>query len=297
MVGLDFSEADQSLIAYTAHLAGYLHPQEIRFVHVKPNFEMPDEMKKYLSEAEITLESIQSKMEELVSPFFPEKKVEIICEVYDDRSGFELWQEAHQRSVDLFFVGSKSKDYGQGRLAQKLVRKSTCSVCFVPSDYKLEISKILIPTDFSERSALAVETAVHVARYQADCQLVCLNVFELPHAYYYNEFPRQQYITLMEDKSRREYEQFISNIDTQNVSVNSVFRLLEFSYVAEHIQQEAENQQADLIIMSAGGQSVLSRLFLGSEAERIVQMEKNIPLLILKDQEKDANLWETITRE
>ncbi len=285
MVGLDFSEADQSLITYTAHLASYLHPQEIHFVHVKAHFEVPDEMKKYLSEAEITLESIQAKMEDRVHPFFPEKKIETICEVYEENSGFELWQEAHQRNIDLFFVGSKSKDYGKGRLAQKLVRKSTCSVCFVPGGYKLEINKILVPTDFSERSAQAVGTAVLIAKHQADCRMVCLNVFELPHAYYYDGFPRQQYINLMENKSQREYEHFIGNINTQDIPINPVFRLLELSYVAEHIQQEAESQQVELIIMSAEGKSAFSRILLGSETERIVQMEKNIPVLILKEPE------------
>ena len=59
MVGLDFSATDQSVISYVAHLADYLHPQNIHFIHVKESFEVPGEMTKYLPNRQIpTLESI-----------------------------------------------------------------------------------------------------------------------------------------------------------------------------------------------------------------------------------------------
>ena len=126
--------------------------------------------------------------------------------------------------------------------------------------------------------------------------MVSLHVYELPHAYYYPEFPRQQYIELMEKAARKEYENFIKPLDTRQIEINAVFTLKEYSYVAEHIKNEAEAQKADFVIMSAGGRSKLSTFFLGSEAERIVQMEKNIPILILKEKEKNIGLWGILTK-
>ena len=296
MVGLDFSEADEPLIEYVAYLAHYLHPQQIYFVHVRKPFEVPEEMKKYLPDGKIpTRESIRVELEARVRPYFHQDEDHVICKVYEGATDFQLWREAYRHDIDLFLAGSKLKSHGRGLLPQKFVRKSTGSVCFVPEGYGRTLRKIVVPTDFSEDATRALSTAVAVAQQKDDCRLVCLHVYELPHAYYYDQFPRQRYAELMEGKARQEYEQWIKNVDTQGVPIEPIFRLLEYPYVAEHIQREAEAQQADLILMSSGGHSLLSRIFLGSEAGRIVTMEKNIPVMIIKEKDRNIGLWEILT--
>jgi nucleotide-binding universal stress UspA family protein len=168
-------------------------------------------------------------------------------------------------------------------------------VCFVPEYGGRTLQKIVVPTDFSENAAKSLSTALDIAQQQADCQLLCLHVYELPHAYYYDQFPRQQYAELMERKAYEEYKQWIEAIDTRGVPLKPVFRLLEYPYVAEHIHREAQAQGADLILMSGGGHSLLSRIFLGSEVERMVAMEKAIPMMIVKEKERNIGLWELFT--
>lgn len=296
MVGLDFSATDDSLIKYVAYLAHYLHPQRIHFVHVRTSQEVPEAMKQYLPDGKVpTRESIRVELEALVRPHFHAEEDTVVCEVYEGATNFELWREAYRHDVDLFLAGSKPKGHGRGLLPQKFVRKSTCSVCFVPEYGGRTLQKIVVPTDFSEYAAKSLNTALDIAQQKDDCQLLCLHVYELPHAYYYDQFPRQQYTELMERKAHKEYEQWIETVHTRGVPIEPVFRLLEYPYVAEHIQREAEAQEADLVLMSAGGHSLLSRIFLGSEAERMVAMEKNIPLMIVKEKERNIGLWEILT--
>jgi len=284
MVGLDFTSGDSSLLDYVAYLAKQLRPAHIRFVHLLQPVDVSEEMKLYLpEEALLTSDAAQEKLQQRVQPLFAD--LEISCEVYEDTSGFHLWQKAQELNVDLFFAGSKPKEEGRGILAHKFVRKSGCSVCFVPKNVSPRLQKVLVPVDFSDYAVVALRQAVEVARQQANCQVVCLHVFDLPHAYYYDNFPRQQLTELVEQRARREYEFFQQKVDSQGVSIEVILRLREHSYVAEHIREESETQQVDLILMSAGGHSAISRLLLGSEAERIVQMEKNIPVLILKEEE------------
>jgi nucleotide-binding universal stress UspA family protein len=283
MVGLDFTASDSPLLDYVAYLAKQLRPARIHFVHLLQPVDVPDEMMQYLpEEALLTAEATQEKLQQRVQPLFTD--LEISCEVYENTSGFQLWQKAQELEVDLFFAGSKPKEEGRGILAHKFVRKSGCSVCFVPINVSPKLQKVLVPVDFSNYAEAALRQAVALARQQADCQVVCLHVFELPHAYYYDYFPRQQLTELVKQRARREYDTFRLKVDTHGVTVEVILRLLEHSYIAEHIRQEAETLQVDLILMSAGGQSAISRLLLGSEAERIVQMEKNIPVLILKEE-------------
>ncbi|MGB3781056.1 MAG: universal stress protein [Tunicatimonas sp.] len=296
MVGLDFTATDDSLIEYVACLAHVLPPQKIYFVHVLTSFEVPEEMKRYLPGGKgPTRESIRRQLEARVRPHFDAEETTVVCEVYEGATNFELWREAYRHDIDLFIAGSKPIGHGRGLLPQKFVRKSTCSVCFVPEHDVHPLRKIIVPTDFSEYAAKALNTAITIAQQQADCQLVCLHVYELPHAYYYNQFPRQQYAELMERKAHNEYEQWIDNIDTKGMSIEPVFRLLEHPYVVDHLLKEAKAQPVDLIVMGAGGHSLLSRIFLGSHVERMVGMEKSIPLMIVKDKARDIGIMEIFT--
>ncbi len=295
MVGLDFTKTDDSLIAYVAYLAQRLHPQRIYFVHVRKATEIPEAMKQYLPDGKVpTREAIRVELEAKVQPHFREKVI-VRCAVYEGATNFELWREAYRHDIDLFFAGSKPRDHGRGLLPQRFVRKSTCSVCFVPEYGGRTLQKIVVPTDFSENAAKSLSTALDIAQQQTDCQLLCLHVYELPHAYYYDQFPRQQYAELMERQAHQEYEQWIEAIDTRGVPIASVFRLLEYPFVAEHIQREAQAQGADLILMSGGGHSLLSRIFLGSEVERMVAMEKAIPMMIVKEKVRDIGFMEIFT--
>ncbi len=295
MVGMDFSSTDKPLIAYTSFLAQHLKPKKIYFVHIQEAFGVPEEVKRNLSDTTLpTRESLRVKMEAQVRPHFKNQE-QFSCEVYVGHPSFELWREAHLHNIDLFLGGSKSGKADRGMLPKKMIRKSPCSVLFVPENAKLPIHKILVPTDFSKNAARAMNTTLEVARRLQNCSLVGLHVYELPN-YYYPAFPRQQHIEAMEKAARKEYENFIQPLDTHAIEINPVFALREYNYVAEHIKNEAEAQKVDLIIMSAGGKSKLSTLFLGSEAERIVQMEKKIPVMILKEKEKNIGLWDILTK-
>ena len=64
-----------------AYLARRWHPQRIYFVHLRPSYEVPEAMKKYLPHGEVpTRESIRVELEALVQPHFTAQE-DIVCEV------------------------------------------------------------------------------------------------------------------------------------------------------------------------------------------------------------------------
>ena len=294
MVGLDFTEIDQTLIAYVKELAQRIMPQKIYFVHVHPFW--PDAIHVHLPKEarEPDLGSLKERMESVVYDVMtPSDQIEF--KVFEGRPSFDLWRETYLLKIDLFIAGSKPKHKGRGILPRKFVKKSFCSVLFVPEGASLSMEKIWIPTDFSEYSSWALEEALLIARGSANAQLICQNVYEYPQAYFYHDFPPMDVKTLIKEYAETSYKEFVGAIDLKETKVTPVYNLRVHTSIAQHIQEEAEAQAADLIVMASGGKSRISQMFLGSTTDKLVQLEHKIPLLILKHKQRQVRFWDLLT--
>ena len=294
MVGLDFTEIDQTLIAYVKELAQRIKPEKIYFVHVHPFW--PDAIHVHLPKEarEPDLGSLKERMESAVQKEFPIFE-QIDFKVFEGRPSFDLWRETYLLNIDLFIAGSKPKHKGRGILPRKFVKKSFCSVLFIPEGASMKMEKIWIPTDFSEYNAWALEEAVLIAKLSPNAQLICQHVYEYPQAYYYHDFPPMDVQTLIKEHAETSYKEFINGLELDETNVSPVYNLRSHTTVAQHIQEEAEAQSADMIIMASGGRSRLSQMFLGSTTDKLVQLEHEIPVLILKHKEKQVRFWDLLT--
>jgi len=292
MVALDLTLTDQTLIAYTKQLYEALHPEIIYFIHIQKEYDYPAELNLLAAEPP-THEMVQSRMEELIKGAFPPEKVK--CEVFQGDPLFDLWRETYLHDVDLFVAGSKSENKGRGLIPKRFAKKSFCSSLFIPENAVVQFNNIFLPIDFSENSKDALMLSLELAAATENSEIICQNVYELPYAYSLTDSPRQRYVELMEKNARNKFNEFLEGIDTDSVEIKPLFQVRDYPYVAEHIKNEAEARYSDIIIMAAGGKSKLSRIFLGSETEKMVEMEKSLPLLILKVKEKEVKLWDIIT--
>src|SRR5689334_22964633 len=126
------------------------------------------------------------------------------------------------------------------------------------------IHTILHPTDFSERSAYALQLACSLARdYQA--RLVVLHVAEPPPP------PYEQGVMLpmpehVEDEARADLERLELPAD----DVRAERRLEKGDPVAQTLRV-ARELHADLIVMGTHGRTGLARLLMGSVAEHVVR--------------------------
>jgi nucleotide-binding universal stress UspA family protein len=229
----------------------------------------------------------------MVKESFPQHIVE--CEVFKGDPSFDLWRETYLHGVDLFIAGSKHHTKGRGILPKHFARKSFCSTLFIPEDAQIQLNKIFLPIDFSDYSKDALRLAAQLAKSNEGSEIICQNVYELPYAYSLTDSPRQRYVEIMEKNTNERFDEFIDGVSLDDIDISGIFQVRDYPYVAEHIKNEAEAQNADIIMMAAGGRSKLSRIFLGSETEKMVEMEKNIPLLILKKKVRKVNLWDIFT--
>lgn len=140
----------------------------------------------------------------------------------------------------------------------------------------MQLKRVLVPVDFSERSIAALAYAVKLAA-EVGAQIDVLHVWE-PPAY----VAPDMMVTLTEEAGSRT----IADLARSEVSVElrrllreyetraeiQIRGQLEIGPVAQTIVETAESCSCDLIVMATHGRTGLSRLVLGSVSEQVVRM-------------------------
>lgn len=136
---------------------------------------------------------------------------------------------------------------------------------------KLQVKKILVPTDFSETGMLALEHATNLAR-MVKAELLLMHV--LPLSEYHFEIPEpimfidnQEEVNNMVTKKLDEIATSIKR--THSVDVRYVNTR---GNVAREIIQMAKDEQVDLIMMGTHGAKGFEEMFIGSNAHKVVTL-------------------------
>jgi nucleotide-binding universal stress UspA family protein len=131
---------------------------------------------------------------------------------------------------------------------------------------------ILVPTDFSEPAEQATELAILLAQ-KFDSKLTLLHAYEIPSYPYadglywpLDDLIREAKTTL--DAALAKVKERYANVEAVLGSGNPF----------EQILTVAKDRSCDLIAMGTHGRRGLSRIFLGSVAERVVRLSP-VPVL------------------
>ena len=154
-----------------------------------------------------------------------------------------------------------------------------------PEEDDLVYKRILVPIDFSEHSKKTVSYATKFAsRYNATVQL--LHVFEIPD-YAANPYGgRQQschqiksHVDAAEQDARESLTAFENQLLNVGVKVEAYLRV---GYPFDEIVRMANHFDVDLIIIGSHGYTGITRLLVGSTAERVVARAL-CPVLVVKE--------------
>jgi nucleotide-binding universal stress UspA family protein len=142
-----------------------------------------------------------------------------------------------------------------------------------PGDFMLPIQTILHPTDFSERSRLALKLACSLAR-DYGARLIIVHVVEQP-------MPAAEGVMMVPlvidtEPVRKRLEQLRS----EHAAVPVEHRLLEGNPATE-ILGVVRDAKCDLVVMGTHGRSGVGRLLMGSVAEQVVR-RASCPVLTVK---------------
>ena len=138
---------------------------------------------------------------------------------------------------------------------------------------------LLIPTDFGESSARALDLAVKLA-VELGASLTLLHVYEIPmYGYTGMEMAAVDLLTPIEDAAR---EQLATTLADVKRKVPAAKSLLRRGVVWREIVATIEETHPDLVVMGTHGRHGVSHVLLGSVADKIVRTSP-VPVLTVRE--------------
>jgi nucleotide-binding universal stress UspA family protein len=239
------------------------------------------------SESEVTErldEAAQAALTRTAERNFADVEVKTIL-LHGTRPADAVAKHAETIGASLCVVGTQGRT-GLARMligsvAETVVRLAPCDVLCIPprSDLAgLPPRRILAPTDLSENAQRGLEVAADIAR-QASSHLSLLHVIDASRpavpaaAFYENSTAKQKHLGELA-QYRSEALSDVADVTTEVFSDPSP---------PDAIARFAASDKADLIVLSTHGRTGLSRLLIGSVAERVAR-HAPCPTLVVRAQ-------------
>ena len=143
----------------------------------------------------------------------------------------------------------------------------------------IRVQRILVPLDFSRHADSVLEWAAHLAE-EHQSRLLLLHAYHLPVEFQQLEgaYLPQDFWASVKSEAEQSLNRYAEPLRQRGLAVELIVRE---GYPATVIEEEATEQQADLIVIGTRGLSGLKHLLLGSIAERVVQ-KAPCPVLTVK---------------
>jgi len=297
MVGIDFSIYDKIVIRYASFLCGILQPEKIYFINFQHTLDIPEGLREKFPEMNLPLdEKFKERMMKEVQANFPgHNNFDIEYDVMEGSPFAEMLRWAHIKNVDLLVAGRKPEKEGSGILAQKMARKGTCSVLFVPPEAKASLKNIFVAVDFSENSKMALEEAWMLAEKDKEAKIFCYHSYYLPIGYYKTGKTEEEFAAIMLEHAVKRCNELITELKIPPSRITPLFELEKTRLSeARMIEQAARKNKADVILVGAKGRTAATAVLLGSVTEKLMKVNENIPLLVVKQKDKSFTFWDFI---
>lgn len=296
IVCLDQSPLDQTLIAYAGFLNKENSIKKIYFVSVIKNLsipkeildEFPDLMEKIVNER---LKSMEQEVQHHGKEF---KNTKLNFLVREGTLSKKILKLAEEKSADLILIGRKVNLPGTGVASSRLARRASCGLLIIPENTQPKISNLLVPSDFSDYSKDALEDSILIAKNLGAKEVFCQNVFSIPSGYHFAGNSFAGFKDIIQTYAEVNFKKFVRKIDSKGIKITPIYTQDEEDDPIQKIIFKAQEIKADLIIIGAKGNTAATALFIGSMAERLIQFNKKIPLLVTRPKGKNAGILDYI---
>ncbi|MGY6522710.1 MAG: universal stress protein [Mongoliitalea sp.] len=297
IVCLDQSTLDETLVRFASFIASANQTKKIYFTNVIRNLHIPKEvLEEFPNLIDNMVEEKKTHMQEVVDKYFGDKEgIEFSFVVKEGQLSKKILKLAHEKSADMIIVGRKVNLPGTGVISQRLARRASCSLLIVPEGTVPKMDRLLVPSDFSDYSKDAMEEAVLIVeKYGGSAEIVCQNVFTVPSGYHFTGKSYDEFTSIMLMHAEINFKKFIRKIDTKGIEITPVYTQDEDDDPVEDILAKAKEINADSIIIGAKGRTAATALFIGSMAERLIQLNDQFPLLVTRPKGKNAGILDYI---
>ena len=294
LVCLDQSEMDDTLIKAAAEYATFGQANDMYFVTVVESLEVPESVNKEFPNLSLPLdEGIEQNMREAIKDAFKDISYDYHFDVIEGDPTHQIIHWAQVKNIDLIILGKKKHHLGKGVISRNIVNIAHCSVLFVTANCNIKPERILLPTDFSEASQLAFQKAVKIAEI-TKATLTCLHTYEVPIGYHSTGKTFDEFSEIMLHHSQNDFKEFVKNEPTNYPDINPEFLLDKHGHPNIVVSEYAQVNDFDLIIIGSKGRTALSSILLGSVAAKLVEVDFEVPILVIKAKDENLKLIDAI---
>ncbi len=304
LVGLDATEMDGTLIQFAAFLAQAESAETVYFVNVIKKAQLPADLQKEFPDMmEKAMVDRRRELEKKVIEHFDltvDVKVKIAVE-QGPMPSKKILNIAEKNSIDAIVVGRKKDLRSNSVVTQRLARRASCSLLIVPEKEYTSVRRIMVATDFSRDSQEAMRAAIDAAARESalghPVEVVCHHTYQVPVGYHYTGKSFEDSAKVMEKNATKQYRRFMDKIDTKGVTVKPSYALAEKEDVVASIYRSAVAYQADFVVIGGKGKTASTALFpIGTHTQRLISMDSDIPLLIVRPKHKNAGIMDMLQR-
>jgi nucleotide-binding universal stress UspA family protein len=158
--------------------------------------------------------------------------------------------------------------------------------------------KILVPTDFSAQSKMAMKMAVQLAK-RADAQIIFLHVVEEATEGSFNvegvvasgmNWDERLFLKKLIEKGKRELAECVDLASDSDVKAKSEIRM---GNAYHGIASIISDHKVDLVVMGTRGHSQMEELMIGSTVEKVIR-HSQCPVLTVHEKTTTENIKEIV---
>lgn len=289
LVALDLSAMDQSILRYTHFVSGILGLKKIYFVHIIPNLLIPADVDLAFHQMfsvdfpidEKVQETLQAHVEEVFGP--SSNGIEMAIEVIEGQPYHKLIHWSKVKSVDLLITGMKTKSEGSGITSRRVAHNARCNVLFVPEQPRTVLKKIMVPIDFSDNSARALQMALRFKQHLPETEIQAVHLIHMLSTVYYTGLDQNpSYRKTLLDAAEKSWKAMVEKHQLPAAEIRKVYIEDAYGNVSRHLTEYVAAEEADLVLMGAQGHTALQNLIYGSVTERFVQRCRKQPILVVR---------------
>jgi len=203
----------------------------------------------------------------------------------------EILNYAEDKQVDLIIMGTHGRTAIShlllGSVAERVIRMAKCPVMTFRKDSKNlgEYQRILVPTDFSDHSKLALRYALELADFYKS-EITLFHAFEQQmHPSFYASGKTSMFGIDSELKQRASEAMTRFRNEAGKTEIDTKYVFAEgaaYHEIVEHTKKE----NYDLLVIATQGLRGLEHFLIGSTTEKVIR-HAEIPVLTVKLRERD----------
>jgi nucleotide-binding universal stress UspA family protein len=291
LVCLDLTDIDHALIRYASFLSQALETNKIIFFHAIQAYDLPDKSSKKFPDLKTSLsKTIEEEINSVVTNHFKKQiKSEVVTKIEDEDASDVIIEFIEKENVDLTLLGQKWGEDRQGHYGQKIASHAQSDLMFIPEEPESSVSKILCAIDFSEAAEKAFRRALDISK-TLNSEIVCHYIYDTSKSY----FPASTLKTTsaLEKKFLKKYKKFLKKFDMKPEEVQCRHDIEEgLNSQAEKSYKVAKEEDVQLMIIGAKGKTSSVTTLLGNITENLRRMDKEIPVMIMKNLENKRKWW------